>query len=137
MAITLAKPRLIRWTGNGGTIQISDHNRSSLSVEVERIETKTRMANGTMRKYHVADKHTFSTSWEMLPNTNVFTVDGHAGADEMETFYSANEGAFSLRLTLGNAPERLYTVMFTDFSKTLTKRGKFDFYDVSLTMEEV
>lgn len=137
MAITLAKPRLIRWTNSGGTVMVSDHNRSDLSVDVERIETAKRMANGTMRKYWVADKRTFSTSWSMLPNTNAFTVDGHAGADDLENFYNSTIGSFDMRLTYGNAPEKLYAVMFTDFSKTLTKRGKFDFYEVDVTMEEV
>lgn len=137
MPITLAKPRLIRWTNTGGTLMVTDHNRSDLSIEVERIETSKRMANGTMRKYWVADKRTFSTSWSMLPNTATYTVDGHAGADEIEAFYNTTPGAFDLRLTFGNAPEKLYRVMFTDFSKTLTKRGKFDFYEVDVTMEEV
>lgn len=137
MPITLAKPRLIRWTSAAGTLMVTDHNRAALSIDVERIETAKRMANGTMRKYWVADKRTFSTSWEMLPNTSVFTVDGHSGADDLENFYDATTGAFDLRVTYGNAPEELFRVMFTDFSKTLVKRGKFDFYDVDVTMEEV
>lgn len=137
MAVVLAKPRLIRWTNATGTLMVTDHNRTDLSMEVERIETSRRMANGTMRKYWVADKRTFSTSWSMLPNVSTFTVDGHSGADDMESFYYSTVGAFDLRLTYGNSPERLYRVMFTNFSKTLTKRGKFDMYDVDVTMEEV
>ncbi len=52
-------------------------------------------------------------------------------------------GEFTLTLTYKknvnelNSPDKAYTVMFTDFSKTLNKRGKFDFYDVSVTMEQV
>lgn len=137
MAVVLAKPRLLRWTNPAGTLMITDHNRTDLSMDIERIETARRMANGTMRKYWVADKRTFSTSWSMLPNVSTFTVDGHAGADDMENFYNSTVGAFDLRLSYGNSPEKLYRVMFTDFSKTLTKRGKFDMYDVDVTMEEV
>lgn len=128
-----AKARLMRWN----TLNITDHNRSAVSIDVERIETAKRMANGTMRKYHVADKRTWSCSWEMLPNTNAFTVDKHGGADDLENFYDTTRGAFTLKLTLGNGPEETYTVMFKEFSKTLNKRGKFDFYDVSVTLEEV
>lgn len=135
MATTLLKPRLMRWN----TFNVTDHNRAAVSVDVERIETAKRMANGLMRKYYVADKRTFSTSWEMIPNAAGFTVDGHGGADDIENFYNTTEGAFTLELTLGNSPYtvKTYTVMFTDFSKKLNKRGKFDFYDVDVTMEEV
>jgi hypothetical protein len=129
----------MQWAGTA----ITDHNRSPLSIDVERIETSTRMANGTMRKYWVADKRTFSCSWEMLPNSAAFTVDGFAGADQIEEIYNTQKGAFALVLTYKGKPADLnrgddtYTVMFTDFSKTLNKRGKFDFYDVSVTMEQV
>jgi hypothetical protein len=139
MALTLLKPRLMIWNA----LNITDHNRSGLSVDVERIETAKRMANGTMRKYVVADKRTFSCSWEMLPNSSAFTIDGFAGADEIENFYNLNKGAFTLTLTYKrtagelNHPDESFNVMFTDFSKKLDKRGKFDFYDVDVTMEEV
>lgn len=133
MPVTLLKPRLMLWAGTA----VTDHNRSALSIAVERIETAKRMANGTMRKYWVADKRAFSCSWEMLPNSAAFTVDGHAGADGIENIYDAQRGAFLLQLHVGNGTVEPYTVMFTEFSKTLNKRGKFDFYDVNVTMEEV
>jgi hypothetical protein len=49
-------------------IILSDHNRDSLSVSTERIEQRQRMANGTMRSYHIADKLNISMSWSMLPS---------------------------------------------------------------------
>lgn len=55
----------------GGTNQfliLSDHNRSEIAFEPERIEKRQRTINGRMRSYHVADKMTFSTSWENLPS---------------------------------------------------------------------
>lgn len=134
MRLSFVKPRLLVMNG----ISISDHNRAELSTDVERIETSKRMANGTMRKYVVADKRTFSTSWSMLPSLDQFTVDGLAGADSIETIYSTNQGAFPLSIYLDNDRVENYTVMFTDFSKTLGKRAKaFNFYDVDITMEEV
>lgn len=133
MAITLAKPRLLVFNN----MAVSDHNRSPLSIDIERIETATRMANGTMRKYVVADKRKFSTSWTDLPNVARFTVDGHAGANDLERFYNANRGAFSVRVYYGDGAQDTFQVMFTDFSKSLSKRGAFDFYDVDITMEEV
>jgi hypothetical protein len=53
---------------NDAFLILSDHNRSSLEVSTERIEQRQRMANGTMRSYHIADKLTISTSWDMLPS---------------------------------------------------------------------
>jgi hypothetical protein len=47
---------------------LSDHNRDALEMSTERIEQRQRMANGTMRSYHIADKLTISTSWSMLPS---------------------------------------------------------------------
>lgn len=34
MAMTFAKPRLMRWSNNA----VTDHNRGELSIDVERIE---------------------------------------------------------------------------------------------------
>ena len=49
-------------------IIVSDHNRAELSFAKERIETRQRMINGTMRSYHIADKVSISTSWSRLPS---------------------------------------------------------------------
>lgn len=139
-ALTFAKPRLMRWGFplTGATYSgISDHNRTELAIAVERIETSQRMANGTMRKYYVADKRTFSTSWDMLPNRAIYTVDGLWGADDMEDFYKLRTGAFHLELTYANATTEDIVVMFSEFSMSLQKRGKYDFYSVSVSMVEV
>jgi len=126
-------------------MEITDHNRSPLSVDVERIEKKQRMANGTLRKYWIADKKTFSCSWTMLPSTSAGTVDGFAGGSEIEDFYlsaGVENGVpanFELELyggDIGGEPVT-YDVMFSDFSKQIVKRGSLDFWDISIGMEEV
>lgn len=133
-ALTFPKPELMVFND----LSISDHNRSELSVDVERIETSKRMANGTMRKYVVIDKRSFSVSWNDLPSESAWTVDGFAGAHAIEQFYYDNQGVFTLYLSYNNQSDSVVPVMFTDFSKTLNKRAKnFAFYNVSLTMEEV
>lgn len=131
--VKFEKPQLMEWNGN----KITDHNRSELQVNVDRIETSKRMANGTMRKYVVADKRKFSTSWDNLPHNKDWTVDGFWGTKEMETFYNNNAGQFTLRLTMGDGTLETYDVVFTGFSKDLGKRGEFDFWQVSVEMEEV
>lgn len=72
MAMTFARPRLLRFNTNA----VTDHNRSELGIDPERIESRKRMANGTMRKYFVADKHTFTVSWNDIPHLASQTVDG-------------------------------------------------------------
>lgn len=133
MAMTFAKPRLMRWSNNS----ITDHNRSELTIDVERIEKKQRMADGTMRKYIVADKRTFSTSWQNLPHSSSYTVDGFWGARQLKTFYDATPGAFNLELSYGDGTVETVSVMFSDFNMNLTKRGHYDFYEVTVTMEQV
>lgn len=134
MPVTLLKPRLIQWNSNA----ITDHNRAPLQTTVDRIETKTRMANGTMRSYWIADKRKWTTSWDMLPGITVGTVDGFWGADAMESFFNTNYGQpFTLTLTLSTGESQAYTVLFENFSKSLSKRGKFNFYDVNVSLVEV
>ncbi|QWT29931.1 minor tail protein [Streptomyces phage TunaTartare] len=133
MPMTFTRPRLMRWNGNA----VTDHNRQAMSIDVERIEKKQRMANGTLRKYIVADKRTFGTSWTMLPKLSTQTVDGFWGADDIEQFYNTVTGTFSLELSDGDAETNTYNVMFADFSKTISKRGSVDFWEISVTLEEV
>lgn len=131
--MTFVRPQLMRWNGN----TVTDHNRQPLSIDVERIEKKQRMANGTMRKYIVADKRTFATSWTMLPKLSAQTVDGFWGADAIEQFYNTVSGTFSMEIADGDTDTNTYNVMFSDFSKTITKRGSVDFWEINVTMEEV
>lgn len=57
-------------TGEEGTnfIVISDHNRSPISMDQQRLESRTRMVSGNMRSYYTDDKVMLSTSWNMLPS---------------------------------------------------------------------
>lgn len=123
----------MQWNGN----LITEHNRSELDVDVERIETSNRMSNGTLRKWVVADKRTFSCSWDMLPAISAKTVDGKWGGVDIETFYNTTPGSFTLTITNTHGTQT-YTVVFTDFSKTVQKRfGTSDWWNISITLEEV
>jgi len=99
-------------------IILSDHNRSSISVSKQRIETRNRMINGTMRSYHTADKLNVSTSWSRFPSrsyssipeydngvfvsqpnpevlaTEEYTADGGAGGAQLLSWYENNSGPF-------------------------------------------
>jgi hypothetical protein len=135
----------------GATVILSDAGRQPLSVTNERIEYRTRMANGTMRSKFIADKKTFSTSWEMLPSrskvgaTNV-VADGYASATDLERIHNAATGQLSLYLygdtgqgaaLVPSGVLNVYNVFFSSFSSELVKRGKdFDFYNVSISLEQ-
>lgn len=47
---------------------LSDHNRSDIAFNNQRIEQRVRTINGRMRSYHIADKLEISFSWTMLPS---------------------------------------------------------------------
>lgn len=133
MARQFVKPQLMAWDGN----KISDHNRSALSISVERIEEATRMANGTMRKFIVADKRTFSTDWTDLPQSAALTVDGFWGKNEIENWYNNTPGSFVLTIHYGDGTTGTYTVFLSRFQADISKRGAFDFWKVSIELQEV
>jgi hypothetical protein len=97
----------------GEYIILSDHNRSALDFKTERIEKRERMINGRMRSYHIADKLSISTSWDMLPSRSFggdpqfnnstaaptvmlpdYTVDGGAGGNQLLEWYETYKGPF-------------------------------------------
>lgn len=131
--VYMPKGSLLKWNGNA----LTEHNRSELSIDVNRIENSQRMANGTMRKYVIADKREFSVSWSMVPDATAGTVDGKWGGSAIENFYNTTPGSFTLTVTDGSGVASTYTVMITDFSKVLNKRGRYDAWDIDVKMEEV
>jgi hypothetical protein len=132
--------------------RVSEHNRQPLSINIDRIEQSSRMANGTTRKYFVADKLNISVSWEMLPSFRNETVDGAWGAEDIKNFYESTAGRGAFRIKLNPtvfSPDLItdsagalsddytYTVMFTSCDFTLIKRGLQPFWSVNITLEQV
>ena len=122
------------------TYTLSDHNRAPVSMTPERIEQSRRTANGTRRRYFIADKRTFSVDWDDLPHDSTQTVDGGIGAQELSTLYydSANVGVVQLEIAKRDLTTELVNVHITDFDLAISKRFKdAHYYDVSMTFEEV
>ena len=126
--------------------KVTEHNRSPLEINVERIESITRTSNGTLRKNHIADKRSFSASWEMLPSYRDLTVDGGWGAEDLRQFYLSDDGkkTFNIRINLAKTGSdqsssgyESYTVSFSNCSFSVLKRGLQPHWSVSLTMDEV
>ena len=85
-------------TGADGTwYKLTDHNRQPVHVTYDVVEKTNRMADGTLRRYVIARKHKFTTSWSLVPSLTEQAVDykstdsysGKAGA-WMKSFYEAN-----------------------------------------------
>lgn len=141
--IYLPKGTIMQWEDPSASNLIlypTEHNRAALSVDFESIENKQRMVNGTMRKWHIATKRTWSTSWTDVPHSKEFTVDGKMGGEEMEGFYLARQFdglPFTVNIISGDGSKEVAMVMFSEFSKSVKKRGRYDFWDVDLSIEEV
>ncbi len=134
--------------------KITDHNRQPLAITFERYGTTNRMVDATMRRYSVAKKRSFQFSWIMLPSrrnatyggrTALTTVDGGWAGEDIESFYLANDGMFKIKLRKGNDEAKAIadgtietvSVMATEFSKTVEKRGVVDLWSLDITLEEV
>lgn len=137
--------------GGDGSLKynkVTEHNRSAFDISTERIEKQQRMGNGTLRKFFVADKKTFTLSWDMLPSYRTLTVDGAWGAEDLRSFYASTQGqgSFNIRVNLakdGTNQEAVsgkyeeYTVVFQSCNFTVLKRGLQPFWSVSMTLVEV
>lgn len=159
MAYLLESGIQVSLTGAAGTWQkLTDHNREDIEIKPELIEQQSRMANGKMRKYLVAQKNIISTSWKYVPSKQSECVDGNYGAAWLESFYKANAGlpiylkVVSSELdpdpTLGSLPSgtfataqtgsKIYNVYMTDFSKTIINRTKVsDYVDMNIEFTEI
>jgi len=126
---------------------LSDHNRSEISTNPNRIDSSKRMINGTLRSYYTADKISLSTSWSMLPsrsfndrpdfdqdtglsaitgNNSQYTVDGGAGGAELLEWYNNHIGPFWVFLAYDNFPN------FGSNSESYTKLAE---YNVAIQMK--
>lgn len=134
--------------------KFTDHNRSSLGFTYEQIENAIRTANGTMRKFVIANKRSFTLSWEMLPTHSSYTVDGHPGAGQIKDFYETyyqslltlqvvhheSSSAQLSSTSVPNAPsgtKESMSVFITSFSYDIVKRlPGYDYVNVSIGFTE-
>lgn len=120
-----------------GWRRVSEHNRSEFTIGNNRIEQQARMANGSMRKYFIADKNTFNLSWSMLPSFRNETVDGAWGAEDIKAFYESTAGRGQFDIRVKTSSEVDYSVVFTSCNFVLVKRGIQSYWNVDISMEQV
>jgi hypothetical protein len=140
---------------NSTWYKLTDHNRAEITITPELIQNESRMANGTLKKYVVAQKDKISTSWSYVPSKTSECVDGNKGAAWLESFYKANVGIpiyikvivseITTGTARGAAPDdfyftsaqegsKEYTVFISNFSKSVINRTKLSDY-VSMDIE--
>jgi len=139
------------WSDDSGSTwnKVTDHNRSPVTVDFERIGTDQRMANGTLRRYSVTKKRTFTMSWNDLPsisNAGIGTADSGYGGQQILDWYNAHDGSFLVKFRKGaddgkaanDGTIETVTCVLTDFSRETVKRGpQTDIWNVNLTLAEV
>lgn len=132
---------------NNAWQKLTEHNRSPISLDVERFEQTSRMANGSLRKLFIADKKSVSTSWTMVPSYSTMTVDGGWGAEDLKTFYlsAKGQGTFNVRIAYNSVRTEDFAASFTACSFNMIKRNVKEnadntpqaFWNVSISLEEV
>lgn len=137
--VTLPKGSIMHWGSAADSVlsKVTEHNRAPLSVTWEAIETSQRMIDATLRKWTVARKRTWSTSWELVPHSNTRTVDGGWGGEAMQAFYEAKPAEFSMQITNPDGTKERVLVMFKSFDKSVEKRGAYEMWNISVSIEEV
>lgn len=136
--------------GSGTVLYLTDDNRTPIQITPERIESRKRMIDGTMRSVHVADKYSFSTSWEnissrKLNGSDEITSDGFGAGIDIKNWYESNYDSFWMLLVYDNNDTGLaaagvekYNVFFDSFDFNVVKRGQFnDLWDISIDLVEV
>lgn len=136
------------------SLKLSEHNRQPISLSVNRIEKQTRMGNGQLRKFYVADKENITVSWNKLPSFSTFTLDGGYGAVDLKNFYNgtaakaagalSGRSSFDVTISYGGTTKTM-EMIFTSFSIELVNRNvkqttsstPQEFWNVSITLEEV
>ena len=121
---------------NGNTL--TDQGRSQLSVTNDRIMNEARMVDGTNRRYVVADKKSWSTSWTDLFSSDDYTMDAGWGGASIWNFYLTNPQQFVLTLTDGQGNVSTFTAMIKTCSYDVIQRNpNFDIWNLKLDMMEV
>ena len=126
---------------------LSDHNRSEINISPDRVQTRSRMINGNMRSYYVADKLNISVSWNMLPSRSYknghagfledgkslayktqdeYTVDGGAGGLDILNWYKDNTGPFWVYLAYDAGPLDIHQYKYSQILKMYFKNFTYD-----------
>lgn len=125
---------------------LSEHSRSPLSLEFDKIENANRTVSGRLRIYEIVNKHKLSVSWELLPSKAQYTIDGYAGGIELQSLYLAG-GMKSVEIWTDSeavqnsvTPTVAFDGRIDSFNYSIEKRNVggifYDYWNVSMSVEE-
>jgi hypothetical protein len=130
---------------SNGQLTLSDHSRSPLSLSYEIIENSQRMADGSLRKYIISKKRTFSCSWDLLPTVSTLVVDNNASAYSMKRFFEINNFSpmfMTLYYKRNSSADLSYVesiqVFWNNISVDVVKRYQdFDYWNITADFVEI
>ena len=131
----MSLPVLLQLGTLSAEIELSDIERE-YDEDKKPIEKSTRLSSGKMVRDVTCWKKIFSMSWKALAHNSSNTIDGRAGADDLEV-EAEKAGPLSFKVTKPDSGTDDYSVFVTLFSKRLDKRdNSASYYNVSLELEE-
>jgi coproporphyrinogen III oxidase len=142
MAMTFPARSILSLDG----VFLSEHSRSPLTVEFEKIENANRTVNGRLRVYEIANKHKLNVDWEWIPSKSQYTVDGYAGGVELNSLYLLG-GVKTVEIWTDSeaaksslAPTVSFDGRINSFNYSIEKRNVggifFDYWNISMSVEE-
>ena len=142
MTLILPKGSLIQIDG----IDLSEHNRSSASIDVKPIGSSNVTILGRTRKQQITMKRTLSVSWQHLPALDSQTVDGKAGRNTInfllpQTYWDLFNNSAAVvsyyEVDNNNVQTRTTFNAFLDsYNEELLKRFSYQHWNVSLSLVE-
>ena len=118
--------------------EITEHGRTFSSDYLVNGNTVS-LSRGIDKKYFKKSKRTFSLSFRMLPSSTDHTVDGRAGRNFLRTIVEAKSSIAMSVKDSSNSYSYSTTVFISSYSENLLRRdyeNGYDFYDISITLEE-
>lgn len=116
---------------------ITDQGRAPISAGRDERSSTVELANGTRKKYIKKVARTYSVSWENLPGSSTYTIDGNVGRDWLFDNLSQEGETHTVIFRHKDGSSETITAFVTDYSEELQMRRSEDFFwTVSITFEE-
>jgi len=128
-----AGPALVRLNDT----DLTDQGRTFDEDRDERAVENT-TANGTIKKYIIAEKRTWNFGWSMLPQNASDTYDEKGARDTIKALAMVGN-TVTLRVRNSYGEEYIYTVWIESYSEKLVRRdfiSNIFLYDISLSLKE-
>jgi len=118
-------------------VNITDQGRKGINAERDERSVIVELANGTRKKYIKKVARIYNVSWEMLPGSDDFTVDGNVARDWLFANLSQEGATHTIVFRHQSGSSETITAFVISYSEELVLRRTQDFFwNVSITLEE-